>query len=52
MDTSVQGGRSSVVASLMCESWNRLLEWLGEVVILCAGDCQIWLATQGKGPLS
>ena len=26
------------LASLMFESWNRLLRWLGEVATLCAGD--------------
>jgi len=31
-------GPSLFVASLMCESWNHLLEWLGEVAVLCAGD--------------
>jgi len=29
----------------MCESWNRLLEWLGEVAIVSVGDDQICLAT-------
>ncbi len=34
----LEAGLFCVLASLMCESWNHLLEWLGEVVILCAGD--------------
>ncbi len=35
---TLTGRGLSVLASLMCERWNHLLEWLGEVAILCADD--------------
>jgi hypothetical protein len=33
------------LAYLMCESSNLLLEWLGEIAILCAADSWICLPT-------